>query len=128
MARLAGKDGDAAADLIQRLQSPRWAVSFFQIVRLFNNIARRSGARRPGGVASRPQDDSVHFRAALGMRHFASEIIAAEMRASDNVPELTVLFSGFDRPIRRPSRLLHRIDRRSAAGETAGGGRFYGSI
>ena len=32
------------------------------------------------------------------MRHFASEIIAAEMRASDNVPELTVSFLGLTGP------------------------------
>jgi len=96
---VARENRHAAADLIERLQTTASSSSFFQIVRLFHRLARRGGGRPKGGLALRPRDDPVRFRAAVGMRHPANEIVAAHTRPEDGVPELTVSFLGLTGPM-----------------------------
>lgn len=94
------EDRNAATDLIERLQTTAASSSFFQIVRLFNRVARRAGgAKSRAGIASRPKEEPVRFRAATGMRHPAAEIVSAEARALDGAPELTVSFMGLTGPM-----------------------------
>lgn len=96
---MAGTNRNAAADLIERLQTTAPSSSFFQIVRLFRRIAARGGRRSREAPSSPVKGEAVRFRAAVGMRHPTTEIVNAGLRPTDGVPELTVSFMGLTGPM-----------------------------
>lgn len=93
-------DRNATADLIERVGREPGAFGFFQLVRLLQHL-QRDGGGAPGrgvGVAARPEQEPVSFRAATGMRRPETEVAAAGLRESDAKPELTVSFLGLTGP------------------------------
>ena len=98
---MAGADGDARADLIARLQRDPAAADFFQAVRVLAHAPQPAPAATDappagaGGEDARSAAGPVRFRAAVGLRHAATEIVRAEPGAP---PELTVGFLGLTGP------------------------------
>lgn len=86
---MAGADRDPRADLIARLARDPAAADFFQAVRVLTHAPLREGSAEDGG------GEAVRLRAAQGLRHASTEIVAAE---PGTPPRLTVGFMGLTGP------------------------------